>query len=145
MQKNLVTTPKTCSFNILVKEVACGFDHTHLVSKDGYLYSMGSNEHGKLGLGISYKELIQSASPRLVESIKGVRSVAAGLHHSMAVGRDPNNKSKVYGWGQAEYGQIGMRLVSSNQPVEVRVDGKIVRVACGSNHSAFLSGKRVLC
>lgn len=97
--KNLVTSPKTCSFNILVKEVACGLDHTHLVSKDGYLYSMGSNEHGKLGLGLTYKELIQSASPRLVESIKAVRSVAAGLHHSIAVGRDTNNRAKVYGWG----------------------------------------------
>jgi alpha-tubulin suppressor-like RCC1 family protein len=85
---HMVANPKTCSFNILVKEVACGLNHTHLVSKDGYLYSMGSNEYGKLGLGLTDKELVQSASPRLIESIKSVRSVAVGLHHSIAVGKD---------------------------------------------------------
>ena len=60
---------------------------------------MGSNDNGKLGLGLTDKELLQSASPRLVESMKGVRSVAAGLNHSLAVGKDSHNHIKVYGWG----------------------------------------------
>lgn len=69
-QKHQVVAPKTCSFNILVKQVACGSNHTHLLSRDGFLYSMGSNEEGKLGLGVTFKDLAMTVSPRLVESIK---------------------------------------------------------------------------
>jgi alpha-tubulin suppressor-like RCC1 family protein len=46
--------PKVCSFNIHIAQVACGDDHTVFVSSPedgGYVYSMGSNIDGKLGLG----------------------------------------------------------------------------------------------
>jgi len=56
---------------------------------------MGSNEEGKLGIGLSYKDLSESASPRLVEGIKHVRSVSAGQSHSLAVVKN----GKAYGWG----------------------------------------------
>ena len=56
---------------------------------------MGSNEDGKLGIGLSHKDLPESQSPRLVEGIKDVRSVSAGQSHSLAIVKD----GKVYGWG----------------------------------------------
>jgi alpha-tubulin suppressor-like RCC1 family protein len=65
---------------------------------------MGSNEDGKLGLGVSAKELEMSASPRLVESLKSVKSVATGLSHSLAIAREGSNSMVVYGWGRAENG-----------------------------------------
>jgi len=99
-----------------VKDVACGFNHSHLVTKDGFLYSMGSNEDGKLGIGLSQKDMPESFSPRLVEGIKHVRSVSAGQSHSLAIVKDGG---KVYGWGQAEYGAIGMRIVNALSPVEI--------------------------
>ena len=34
---------------IKVKQVACGIDHTLLVSEDGKVYAFGSNKHFKLG------------------------------------------------------------------------------------------------
>jgi alpha-tubulin suppressor-like RCC1 family protein len=106
-----VINPKTCSFNIVVRQVACGLNHSHLVTRDGFLYSMGSNEDGKLGLGQSPKDLAFSTSPRLVESLRGVKTVASGLNHSLAIGKDSKSSTvKVFGWGQAEYGAIGMRL-----------------------------------
>ena len=40
-----------CSYNILIKQIACGEQHTHLLTQDGYVYSMGFNAHGVLGLG----------------------------------------------------------------------------------------------
>jgi len=76
---------------------------------------MGSNEDGKLGLGLSHKDLTESSSPRLVEGIKHVRSVTAGQSHSLAVVKD----GRVFGWGQAEYGAIGMRIVNALSPVEI--------------------------
>ena len=44
-----------CSYNILIKQIACGEAQTHLLSQDGYVYSMGSNEYGVLGLGKIFK------------------------------------------------------------------------------------------
>lgn len=49
---------------------------------------MGSNEDGKLGLGLSHKELIKSTSPRLVESLNHIKHIAAGLSHSLALSKD---------------------------------------------------------
>ncbi len=80
--------------------MACGLNHSHLVTRDGFLYSMGSNEDGKLGVNQSPKDLAFSTSPRLVESIRGVKQVASGLNHSLALGKDSiSNTLKVYGWG----------------------------------------------
>lgn len=47
----VIKLPKLCSYNILIKQVACGEHHTHLLSQDGYVYSMGANKEGALGLG----------------------------------------------------------------------------------------------
>lgn len=58
-----VKLPKLCSYNILIKQVACGPRHTHMLTQDGYLYSMGFNENGVLGLGKSEQELRHTSSP----------------------------------------------------------------------------------
>jgi X-linked retinitis pigmentosa GTPase regulator len=43
--------PKVCSFNIIVKQVSCGEEHTVFVSGEGgYVYAMGNNADGKLGI-----------------------------------------------------------------------------------------------
>ena len=73
---------------------------------------MGSNEYGKLGLDLTYKEFPYSKSPRLVESIDKIKVIATGLHHTLAVGKD----NKVYGWGCADNGAIGMRLSHAPLP-----------------------------
>mmetsp|Transcript_31050 Transcript_31050/g.30502 ORF Transcript_31050/g.30502 Transcript_31050/m.30502 type:complete len:110 (+) Transcript_31050:211-540(+) len=101
-----------CSYNILVASIACGSTHTHILSKDGFLYSTGSNKEGKLGLGLAYSELPFSICPRLVESLTNVSSVACGSDHSLAC----DSQGRVYGWGSAEWGAIGMRLSSSCFP-----------------------------
>ena len=45
-----LTTPKTCSFNIVISSVSCGEDFTFLLTSAGLVYGMGSNQYGKLGL-----------------------------------------------------------------------------------------------
>ena len=54
---HLIEVPRMCSYNILIKSIACGEAHTHLLSQDGYVYSMGRNSNGVLGLGKSIEEL----------------------------------------------------------------------------------------
>ena len=53
-QRCIHSLPKVCSFNILVKQVSCGDEHTVFVSGDGgFVYAMGNNQDGKLGIGNS--------------------------------------------------------------------------------------------
>ena len=59
--------PKLCSFNILIKEISCGEEHSALISQSGYVYTMGSNNEGRLG--INSKTIKQSHSPCLVEDL----------------------------------------------------------------------------
>lgn len=56
-ENGLVRVPKLCSYNILIKQISCGERHTHLLSRDGYVYSMGSNWHGALGLSDNEQSL----------------------------------------------------------------------------------------
>jgi alpha-tubulin suppressor-like RCC1 family protein len=49
-KKKVLENPKSCSFNIQIREVACGEDFAFLLTKKGLLYAMGSNQFGKLGI-----------------------------------------------------------------------------------------------
>lgn len=48
---------KEVCFKILVKQMACGLDHAHLLTATGMLYSMGSNTYGQLGIGLTGAQL----------------------------------------------------------------------------------------
>jgi len=140
-EAKFLKTPKTLSFNVFVKEIACGADHTHLISREGHLYSMGSNEHGQLGLGFSADVLPSVKLPTLVSDLN-VKSVACGRYHSLAL----NDKGSAYGWGQADHGAIGVRISSSDEPSVIQFSGKyadaqVKDISCGSYHSCFLSTK----
>jgi len=39
-------TPKIITYKIAIKKVACGFEHTGLLSISGNVYMMGSNTQG---------------------------------------------------------------------------------------------------
>ena len=132
-------SPKTLSFNIFVKELACGAQHTHLVSREGQLYSMGSNEHGQLGLGFPGNLLPMVKLPTLVSDLT-VKSVTCGKFHTLAL----NDKGTAYGWGQADYGAIGVRISSSYEPSVIQfssqyADIQVKAISCGAYHSCFLS------
>jgi len=48
-------SPVFCSFNILIKDISCGEDHSAFISESGHVYCMGSNSNGKLGIGNKQK------------------------------------------------------------------------------------------
>ena len=80
-------SPKICSFNVIIKSIACGFKHSLFVSESGHVYSMGSNSHGQLGISdtqVKYKNTptLVEAQP-LIDSI--VFKVSCGMFHSLAL------------------------------------------------------------
>lgn len=95
--------PKVCSFNIMVKQVSCGEEHTVFVSGEGgYVYAMGNNADGKLGIGNDAQSSCNV--PTLVEGIFNIKKVACGMSHTLAV----SENGIAYAWGQSFYGALGI-------------------------------------
>ena len=82
--------------------VACGRNHTVVVTDNGLIYTCGENKAGQLGTG----DLKSSNSPVLIESLEEqeIISIACGSEHSIAV----SIANEVYGWGSGVYDQLGL-------------------------------------
>ena len=67
--------PRFCSYNITIRTVSCGLNHAAFITQNNYIYSMGSNNHGQLGIDdpIDLKN-----SPILVDRLPVKRYAAIG-------------------------------------------------------------------
>lgn len=101
----VIKVPKLCSYNILIKQIACGESHTHILTQDGYVYSMGFNMHGVLGLSQGEFQLRHVVSPQLIPNLYCIEAIATGKSHTLAL----DMAKKVYAWGNSENGAIGVR------------------------------------
>ena len=65
--------------------------------------NLGSNQHGKLGIGS--KDINYVSTPHLVKNIHmyQIKQVSCGWEHTAAV----MNNGDFYVWGSAKYGAIG--------------------------------------
>eukprot|EP01117_Protostelium_nocturnum_P011166 TRINITY_DN4055_c0_g2_i2.p1 TRINITY_DN4055_c0_g2~~TRINITY_DN4055_c0_g2_i2.p1 ORF type:complete len:958 (+),score=321.19 TRINITY_DN4055_c0_g2_i2:373-3246(+) len=82
-------------------------------------------------------------TPGIIEylSSKYVVDIACGDNHTIAV----TSQGEVYAWGMNQNGQLGLKdnetRMKPSQIKEVLSEHKIVSVACGANHSVFLSSR----
>ncbi|XP_033842077.1 probable E3 ubiquitin-protein ligase HERC1 isoform X2 [Periophthalmus magnuspinnatus] len=120
-----------------VGQVACGLNHTLVVSADGMMvWAFGDGDYGKLGLGNSTAK----SSPQKVDVLCGIgiKKVACGTQFSVALTKD----GKVYTFGQDRL--IGLpegRARNHNRPQQVpALSGvQVTDIAVGAEHSLVLS------
>lgn len=119
--RKMLQMPKSCSFSIQIRDVACGEDFAFLLTKRGLLYAMGSNQFGKLGIlsqanlmngkpghliaNLDAKDVPFVSTPKLVESLArhAIKKVSCGLNHAVAV----TASGLCYSWGCGSHGQLG--------------------------------------
>ena len=108
--------------------------------EDGFVYTMGNNMNGRLGLG--EKSLTHSPVPCLVEGLLSHRmnKVSCGWAHSASV----TQNGEVFTWGLGEFGALGHGdLYTRYEPhmVEILVQKDIfIRdLDAGTRHTAFIS------
>lgn len=128
-------SPHCCSFSVQIKMIACGDDHSGFIASNGYLYMMGSNQYGKLGVS----NLIQqnASRPVLVECLTDfeVSEISCGLNHTGIV----TSNGLVFTWGQGSYGQLGIGEVDlSPQPVQLELPSAALAISCGGRHTAVI-------
>ena len=91
--------------SVQIMAIACGREHTLVLSFAGEMYSWGSNKYGQLGNGTHHS----SATPQQldVSNASGgsvtFDQIATGDHHCAALSKGGD----VYTWGSGVYGQLG--------------------------------------
>lgn len=142
----VLKAPRLCSFNILIREISCGEEHSALISHSGYVYTMGSNSEGRLGLGT--RAIKQSHSPCLVEELVTQKAIkiGCGWGHTVVL----TEAGEAFSWGVGEYGALGNGSTENKwSPFPVNLPKNTgVLVSCGSRHTGILLSrgqKKTLC
>ncbi|XP_072565468.1 probable E3 ubiquitin-protein ligase HERC4 isoform X1 [Paramormyrops kingsleyae] len=122
---------------VQVAQVACGYRHSHALSKGGTIFSWGQNKYGQLGLGNDCKCIF---SPQAIQSLQGIpfMQIAAGGAHSFAL----TMSGAVFGWGRNNFGQLGLNDNTDRYcPVLLKSlrSQRVVYVCCGEDHTAALT------
>ncbi|XP_015840693.1 probable E3 ubiquitin-protein ligase HERC4 isoform X2 [Tribolium castaneum] len=128
-----------------VMKAALGANHTLFLTKDGKVYSCGSNDYGQLGHDQPRKRP-RPESNKLIfaELVSGldaysIINVACGEMHSLALSR----WGEVFSWGSDNYGQLGHQLGGTLQIVPKLIKSlakyQVVQIAAGQRHSVALT------
>eukprot|EP01022_Parablepharisma_sp_SALTPOND_P021371 TRINITY_DN417_c0_g1_i1.p1 TRINITY_DN417_c0_g1~~TRINITY_DN417_c0_g1_i1.p1 ORF type:complete len:1167 (-),score=122.17 TRINITY_DN417_c0_g1_i1:1806-5306(-) len=134
--------PRFCTFNVVIRRVACGEEHSAFITNNGSIYTMGSNADGRLGIGDRTVKL--ASTPCLVEGLSRLNAVeiACGWGHTAAV----IDNGEVFTWGVGEYGALGIPDCETQWfPVQVVFPEKsrviIKNASCGTRHTTMVDEK----
>ncbi|CAI5705912.1 unnamed protein product [Peronospora effusa] len=128
-----------------VVQIACGYQHTALVTDDRHLYTYGHGKCGRLGHGTEEA----CTEPRVVGyfasliaaegvDVGGILDVSCGRKHTMVV----TASGDLYGFGLSEAGRLGTcKTGSSLYPSRVMDLQNVAAVACGREHTLALTRK----
>ncbi|KAM4711214.1 retinitis pigmentosa GTPase regulator b [Anableps anableps] len=127
--------------NDVPQMIACGDEHTALITENRKLFMFGSNNWGQLGLGS--KQTVQK--PTCVKALKSekVQLVACGRNHTLI----STERGHVYACGGNGEGQLGLGDCEERTTFQrikfFESQGPVRMLAAGSNTSAALtaSGK----
>lgn len=131
----VVEVPRTLSMPEAVEMVACGGDHSLVITKSGSVWAFGRNADGQLGTAedaeaVFFPERVSSLPSRAIHA-------ACGVDHSLIL----TEEGHVWGCGRAEEGQLGIKL-SANEadkvPQRIEALHDVVLVSCGADHSMAL-------
>ncbi|XP_051913396.1 retinitis pigmentosa GTPase regulator b isoform X3 [Hippocampus zosterae] len=123
--------------NDVPRKIACGDEHTALLTENGKLFMFGSNNWGQLGLGSK----MTVKKPTCVRALKSekIQLVACGRNHTLIC----TAQGHVYATGGNSEGQLGLgdcdERTSFQRLKFFDSYGPIKMLAAGSNTSAALT------
>ena len=119
------------SFPAAPVAVAAGEVHSLALLEDGSVWGWGGNGDGQAGREMG--DPVAAWIPRRVGALEGVRRIAAGRFHSLAVTDD----GALWGWGARSALEISGMYAEGNtaQPVRVAAPGPVADAAAGDGFS----------
>jgi len=119
--------------------IAAGAYHSLALKADGTVWAWGANDRGQLGNG-TYSD--RCDVPAQVAGLSGVRAIAAGEYHSLAV----KNDGTVWGWGDNSTYQIGRDAPTTTPTPVMKVGmGSVASVAASGYRSLALKADGTVC
>lgn len=111
-----------------IESVALSNNHTVAVKKNGTVIAFGKNDMGQLGNGTNTPS---SNVPVVVTGLTGIKEVALGDDHSVALGYD----GLIRAWGSNYQGQFGDGTVTARPtPVTLGLNN-VISIAAGFAHT----------
>ena len=118
----------------IIKQIACGYYHTCIITVEEMVYTFGRNDYGQLGLGI---RTIRGSSQVTLLDDYSIIDITCGCYHSVAMSRT----GKVFTFGRNNHGQLGLgnKLDVHIPPVTDLSQYNIALVAAGFYHTIFVA------
>ncbi|MBC2727352.1 X2-like carbohydrate binding domain-containing protein [Desulfosporosinus sp.] len=129
-----VKSPDGTGYLTNIIAIAAGDAHSMALKSDGTVWTWGQNAFGQLGNGMYDWDM--HSLPSQVPSLSGVKVIAAGQYHSLALKTDKT----VFAWGANHYGELGDgTTIRRTSPVQVKGEGGIGNLSgidsiVGGNH-----------
>ncbi|KAL4185963.1 hypothetical protein AMTRI_Chr10g233460 [Amborella trichopoda] len=122
-----------------VADIACGFDHSLILSRNGSLLSCGNNTYGQL----SRTSGESSLGPVDIKEHQ-IIGISAGLGHSLALCRQSLESGyEIFSWGWNQNYQLGRSGVNDLPLKVVGLEGEDIVSVCGGRvHSLALSSMK---
>jgi len=119
-----------------ITAISTGRDFTLALKNDGTVWAWGYDGYGQLGTGnIPIPNISQSNIPVQVIGLTGVKAIAAGFFHSIAL----KNDGTLWTWGKNQFGQLGNgNNNDSSIPILISSLTGITSIAGGSNNTLVL-------
>ena len=136
--ESLQFLPIPVHFNLTIRAIACGTEHTLILTEGNLVYAMGNSADGRLGVGEIGSKVVRV--PTLIKDLSQLQisAVGCGATHSVAITSDGQG----YAWGKGDYGALGRGTSDSErtpQPIKLPSHMRIRQVSCGSRHTALLA------
>ena len=127
-----------------ISMISCGDNFSIFLSKNGNVYSMGSNnKYGQLGLGDTEIQLSPKMIPFFQKHKIKIIQISCGYAHTLTL----TDKGLVYSWGFGGNGQLGqnfgIEVNYSPGPVEYFDKNNIIiyQISAGYHNSYLLTGE----
>ncbi|XP_022914091.1 secretion-regulating guanine nucleotide exchange factor [Onthophagus taurus] len=111
-----------------VESVACGQNHTIVLTANGTLLSWGENKFGQLAIDPETKN---SFVPSEVLTNESFEKVFSGWTHSAAL----TKTGEIFVWGRNNYGQLGFQKTVAHKPEKIPNFKDVKQLSLGSEHS----------
>ena len=137
---NSATTSKYSTFQIVpaitsIKQISCGQNHTIALKTDGTLLACGNNGSGQLGINSTTTS--KYSTFQTVPSVTGVKQVACGYSHTIALKTD----GTLLSCGYNGYGQLGINSTTTSNYSTFQTVPSVTgvkQVACGYSQTMVL-------
>ncbi|SBT71449.1 regulator of chromosome condensation, putative [Plasmodium malariae] len=121
--------------SVRIKNIYSGPNNIIIIYENDDFEIVGLNNCGQLGLGDKVNRNKLTINP--IMSKQKIRKISCGHEHVIALLYNHN----IFVWGNNQYGQLGIgnNTEEISTPLLIFFNEKVIDIACGKNHSIFLT------